>query len=60
MKCPNCEQDNKDDIKKCKKCGLDLTIPSIWKPKISWHVKALIGIYAFLIIVYIVLQKIVK
>jgi hypothetical protein len=60
MKCPNCELENKDDVKKCKKCGLDLSVSSIWKPTITWHIKALAGIYIFLIIIYIILQKIVK
>ncbi|MFC1546795.1 hypothetical protein ACFL4O_03650 [bacterium] len=56
MKCPNCEMINKEDVKICKKCGLDLTIVSMWKPTFRWHIKALVCIYISLGILYIILR----
>lgn len=60
MKCPNCGIENKNDADKCKKCGLDLTISSTWKPSLKWHLTTLGVIYVFLIGLYFLLNHVIK
>jgi len=52
MKCVACQTDNKDDAKVCRKCGLDLKPPSLWRPTWGWHLRVLGVIYGILIVAY--------
>jgi len=52
MKCLVCQTDNKDGIKNCRKCGVDMNLPPVWKPTWSWHLKTLGIIYGILIVAY--------
>ena len=52
MKCPNCEQENKQSSGDCRKCGRDLSIPPAWFPDWRWHARALGLIYTVLVILY--------
>ncbi|MFH1379006.1 MAG: zinc-ribbon domain-containing protein [bacterium] len=54
MICWQCAKENKDTAKICKKCGIDLRLPVIWKPSWKWHAKTLLIIYITLILTYIV------
>ncbi len=45
MKCTNCGQENRPNVRFCKKCGTDLTLPPPWFPGWRWHLKALSWIY---------------
>ncbi|PIU18150.1 MAG: hypothetical protein COT18_10990 [Elusimicrobia bacterium CG08_land_8_20_14_0_20_59_10] len=49
MKCINCGQDNRQNIKLCKKCGANLSMPPAWFPDWKWHLKTLSWIYLSLI-----------
>ncbi len=51
MLCYNCNTENKDKAKLCKKCGADLTyIP--WRPGVKWHLKVLAIIYAIVLVLF--------
>jgi hypothetical protein len=52
MKCLNCQQENKDTSKACKRCGRDLTLPPAWFPDWHWHIKTLAIIYLCVTIFY--------
>ena len=52
MICVFCQTENKDGAKSCKKCGVDLNVPPLWKPTWKWHAGVLTGIYAVLIVAY--------
>lgn len=52
MKCPDCSTENKGNIKFCRKCGKDLTMPPVWFPDLKWHLKTLAVIYLVLITLY--------
>lgn len=60
MKCLNCNQENKDSAKSCKKCGRDLTIPPAWFPDWKWHARALGVIYGAVIVFYLVVSLVLK
>lgn len=49
MKCINCGQDNRPNIKLCRKCGANLSMPPAWFPGWRWHLKTLSWIYLSLI-----------
>lgn len=57
MKCQNCGQDNKSNVKICKKCGGDMTLPPVWFPGWKWHVKTLSIIYLVLIVAFFALSR---
>jgi antibiotic biosynthesis monooxygenase (ABM) superfamily enzyme len=52
MKCLVCQTDNKEGVKSCRKCGVDLNLSPLWRPNWKWHLKVLGGIYVVLIIAY--------
>ncbi len=56
MKCPACSVENKDNAKNCKKCGSALNVTPLWAPTWEWHGKTLGVIYASLIVVYFLLN----
>ena len=55
MKCLVCQTDNKDGIKNCRKCGVDLSLEPMWKPDWKWHAKVLGVIYSVLLVAYFVI-----
>jgi hypothetical protein len=60
MKCPQCQTENKDVAKSCRKCGMNLQLPPLWQPTWAWHRKALLTIYAVLIVVFFVVRHFLK
>lgn len=52
MKCLVCQTDNKEGAKICRKCGVDMSLPPVWRPSWKWHGTALGIIYAILILAY--------
>ena len=60
MKCPQCQTENKDQAKSCRKCGVNLQLTPLWKPTWKWHGKALLIIYAVLIVVFFVVKALLK
>jgi hypothetical protein len=60
MKCQSCETDNKDTARYCRKCGMDLSAPAVWRPTWRWHIKALLTIYVVLIIAYFAINAILN
>ena len=55
MKCLVCASDNKDGIKNCRKCGVDLEMAPVWKPSWEWHGKVLAVVYSLLVVAYFAL-----
>ena len=60
MKCPSCQAENKDGIKSCRKCGVNLQLPPLWQPTWEWHRKTLMIIYAVLIVVFFIVKAWLK
>jgi hypothetical protein len=60
MKCPECDYENKDDAKECKKCNAVLQENKIWTPSWKWHVKVLVIIYVCLTIAFFALKYFVN
>ncbi len=54
MLCWQCANENKDTAKMCKKCGVDLRLPPVWRPTWKWHAKTLAVIYCMLVLIYVV------
>ena len=52
MICVVCQTDNKDTNKTCRKCGVDLSTPPLWRPTWKWHARVLAGIYVVLTVAY--------
>lgn len=52
MKCLNCQQENKDAAKVCKRCGRDLAMPPAWFPDWKWHARTLGLIYVCVTVFY--------
>jgi hypothetical protein len=52
MKCPQCQADNKDVAKTCRKCGMNLQLPPLWQPTWRWHAKTLGIIYVVLVVLF--------
>ena len=52
MKCIVCQTENKDGVKACKKCGVDINHELLWQPSWKWHFKVLGVIYAILVVAY--------
>ena len=56
MKCPNCETDNKDGARYCKKCGSDLSLltikrkPSKWIPVLVASIPAAVILSAIIVV----------
>jgi len=51
MLCYNCQLENKDKAKLCKKCGADLSYTP-WRPGYKWHIKVLACIYTVVIVLF--------
>ncbi len=60
MKCPQCAVENKDTVKSCKKCGMNLQLPPLWQPSWAWHRKTLVIIYGLLIVSFFVVRAKLK
>ncbi len=60
MKCPQCEIDNKDLAKSCRKCGASLQLPTLWQPTWKWHLKTLGIIYVILVGVFFLAKSLLK
>lgn len=60
MKCPQCQIDNKDQAKACRKCGFNLQLPPLWQPTWAWHRKALLIIYAIVLVAFGVAKVVLK
>ena len=60
MKCPQCQVENKDQAKSCRKCGMELQLPTLWQPTWEWHGKTLGIIYVVLIVLYLVMKSLLK
>ena len=60
MKCPQCQTDNKETAKTCRKCGLNLQLSPLWRPTWAWHRKTLGIIYGLLVIAFFVLKVVLK
>ena len=57
MKCIVCQTENKDGVKTCKKCGVDMNLELLWQPTWKWHAKSLGIIYAILIVAYFAISQ---
>jgi hypothetical protein len=60
MKCPSCSAENKDNVQVCKKCGGPMVIQSLYSPTKEWHIKTLGIIYGTLIVVFFLLNWLLK
>ena len=60
MKCPQCQVENKDTAKSCRKCGMNLQLPPLWRPSWAWHRRTLLIIYAVVIVVFFVVRGLLK
>ncbi len=60
MKCQNCGFVNKPEAKNCKKCGKPLIVEPLWKPSFKWHLKVLAVIYVVLIVLFFLLNHLLK
>lgn len=60
MKCPQCQCDNKENAKNCKKCGTDLAAVPLWQPTWRWHLTTLAIIYVALVVLYFALNILLK
>jgi hypothetical protein len=60
MKCPKCQTENKDGAKHCRKCSTAFTPVALWRPSWKWHATVLTVIYATLIVLFFVLNIVLK
>lgn len=60
MKCPQCQSENKDVLKSCRKCGANLQMPPLWLPSWRWHLRTLGVIYAVVIVAFFVAKSVLK
>ena len=60
VKCPQCQTENKDQAKSCRKCGMNLLLPPLWQPTWAWHRRTLVMIYAIVIVVFFVVRSLLK
>ncbi len=60
MKCPYCNSENKPESKFCKKCGKSLIVRPVWQPSWVWHLKVLTIIYVILILIFFLLNYLLK
>jgi hypothetical protein len=52
VKCPQCQTENKETMKSCRKCGTNLQLPPLWQPTWAWHRKTLFLIYVVILGVF--------
>jgi hypothetical protein len=60
MKCPKCQIENKDVAKICRKCGTDLLQAPLWRPTWKWHARTLVVIYSILIVMFFLLNSMLR
>jgi hypothetical protein len=60
MKCPKCQIDNKEAAKSCRKCGASLVQVPLWQPTWKWHATVLAAIYGALLVLFFVLNIVLK
>ena len=60
MKCPKCQAENKENSKLCRKCGSDLSPKPVWRPTWNWHLRTLGIIYGILIVLFLLLNIVLK
>lgn len=60
MKCQHCGAENKEEAKVCKKCGKSLVVAPVWKPTLKWHLKVLGIIYICLILLFFLLNYLLR
>ncbi len=60
MKCPQCQTENKDVAKACRKCGMNLQLPPLWQPDWHWHRRTLVIIYVVVIVLFFVFKALLK
>lgn len=60
MKCYKCGLDNKPDARTCRKCGTQLVVKPLWLPDWKWHLKVLGIIYVTLIVLFFLLNALLK
>jgi hypothetical protein len=60
IKCPQCQVENKDQAKTCRKCGMDLQLPPLWQPTWRWHARTLAIIYAVVILLFFIVKAVLK
>lgn len=60
MKCPQCQTENKDQVKTCRKCGLNLQLPPLWQPTWKWHARTLGIIYVVILVAFFVVKSLLK
>jgi len=60
MKCPKCQTENREGSRSCKKCGHDFSTQQLWKPTWKWQLKTLAIIYSVLIVLFFVLNIVLK
>ena len=60
MKCPSCQVENKEGTKICRKCAADLFRPPLWKPTWRWHLRTLALIYGVLLLMFFLLNHVLK
>ena len=61
MKCPKCQNENKDTAKACRKCGNNFIVePPLWRPSWKWHARTLLVIYVLLLIMFFLVNHIMK
>lgn len=60
MKCPKCATENKDQAKACRKCGMNLILPPLWRPDWRWHLRSLLTIYAVVIVAFLLVRAWLK
>lgn len=60
MKCPQCQTDNKDVAKSCRKCGMNLALPPLWQPTWRWHLKTLGIVYVVIVVLFFIVRGLLK
>ena len=57
MKCLVCQTENKEGVKACRKCGVDLGLAPLWRPSWKWHFRVLGAVYVVLVIAYFAISQ---
>lgn len=60
IKCMKCGTSNKDEAVFCRKCGMKLKIEPLWRPTWKWHLTVLGIIYVVLIVIFFIVNWLLK
>lgn len=60
INCAQCQTENKDQAKMCRKCGANLQLPPLWQPTWKWHGRTLGVIYILILIAFFVVKGLLK